>query len=92
MLADQSNAARSSVCRTLWGVKGEGLFPRLMLREKGGGVWCVGGIRVSFCSPVNNINIFFTDVFLVPALLWLPFPNTTSNRNDATEDIQCVVQ
>lgn len=34
----------------------------------------------------------FPDVFLVPALLWLLFPNTTSNRIDATEDIRSVVQ
>lgn len=92
MLPDRSNAARSSVCRT--GERGRrggrvGGISRTNIKGGGGGGVTRGyrGIILLACGQHQRV---FPDMFLVPALLRLP--NATSNRNDATEDIQCVVQ
>lgn len=88
MLPDRSNAARSSVCRTGEVGGGDRVGGISRTNIKGGGV--TRGYRGIILLACGQHQRVFPDMFLVPALLRLP--NATSNRNDATEDIQCVVQ
>lgn len=59
MLPDPSIVARSSVCR----LKRGGRISPLLIQK--------GDIGLTFCSLVDNINLFFPDVFLISVLFWL---------------------